>query len=302
MSIGHYKLFEEMCDTNELPLSLHRLLNSLTQNEVESHADFLAALIYYIFLESGFVPITLPPEQRSKIRTHWGYSFVAQIPHYSCLIAANEIIEQNRKCETPALEYIGFRQFKLNMLGHSDTEMQLTIRRVFGGSVICVSFCAGQAELTKTVALSVNQFVSENEPLNINLIAQNPKMYFPDVRNLNRYVKALIAPLRNVVMYESGYPNAALHGMPKEVLSVLFSYFRTDLKTLQFISQTCVYLRNVAISFLEESKIQLKHRRPTPMIYDPSDHINRPYSRYRIVDMPELFYQYHPHIYFQPNR
>lgn len=284
----YYRLLEDVLDINRLPLPLENLLYSLHQKDIHTPAELLLAVVYYIFLESGFVPAALPIELRSKIPMHWGYSFAAQIPDCSWAIVAKEISHeylqsiQNKNPISPESVY----EFKLNLLKYSDDEMQLVIRKIFAGTALCATFCLSSQEQASSIVLFINEFicVSANEKPNFQTIASNPNVYFKNVRKLITDVKqTLIAPLRNVIMYDSVHPNAALHGMPKEILSTLFSYLRSDLQTLQKISQTCIYLRNMAISFLHESNIRLKNRRPTPIIYDPLDQVHHG-SRYRVFN------------------
>lgn len=292
-------LFEETCQSNKLPLSFDRLLHSLYHKELKTPAEILVTVVYYLFLESGFVPKTLPPELRSKIRTHWGFSFIAQIPDFSWQIIADEILQQYQQLrhnEAAASTKEQIYEFELNLLQHSDDNMQLIIRKVFDEAALCITFCLGRQEQASSIILPVNEFINVNESMRFDQIQQNPQNFFRNIRKLNESVKQnLIAPLRNVVMYESALPNAALHGMPKEILWTLFKYLRADLATLQNVSKTCIYLRNMAISFLNESNIRLKHRRPTPIIYDASNQSNHR-SRYRIFNWnPGHFIEYHPH-------
>lgn len=269
---------------------------------MKAPAELLIAVVYYLFLESGLVPITLPAEVKSQIRTHWGFSFVAQIPDYSWKIVADEIVQQHQRLQqneaVASVQMEQIYEFKLNLLQHSEEEMQLIIRKIFGGAALCITFYLS-VEQAMSVILPVNDFINTNENLKIDQIQKNPQNFLKNVRKLNELVKQnLIAPLRNTLMYESAYPNASLHGMPKEILWTLFGFLRSDLVTLQKVSQTCVYLRNMTISYLNESNVRLKHRRPTPIIYEPSDDNHRP--RYRIPSgIPGLYLEgYYPHVPF----
>lgn len=164
--------------------------------------------------------------------------------------------------------------------------MQLVIRKIFGGATLCVTFCSSGQEQASSIILALNDYINldANEKCHFEDILSNPNGYFKNVRELIENVKQhLIAPLRNMIMYDSAYPNAALHGMPQEILWTLFAYLRSDLQALQKVSQTCVYLRNMALSYLHESNIRLKNRRPTPIIYDPLDQIHHR-SRYRVFN------------------
>lgn len=303
----YFMLLVEMCESNKLPLSLERLLRNLYQSDAKAPAELLTAVVYYLFLESGFVPAALSSELKSKIRVHWGYSYVAQIPDYSWKIAAEEIQQQYEQLQCRATASNAgpteqIYEFTLNLLQHSNDDMRLIIRKIFGGTTLCVTFCLSQQEQATSVILPVNEFINVNEHTNIDHILQHPKDFIRNVEKLNETVKQnLISPSRNVAMYESAYPNAALHGMPKEILWTLFKYLRTDLATLQKVSQTCVYLRNMAISYLNESNIQLRHRRPTPIIYDTSTSVGHR-SRYRTFNEISglRFGRYYPHIFWNP--
>lgn len=311
----YFMQLKDLCHANRMPSSLKKLLQNLYQKHMQAPAELLTAIVLYLFLESGFVPTVLPLEVKSKIRTHWGFSFVAQIPDYSWRTVADEVSKEyirlhgeNSKTEienqaksSKASPSEQIYTFKLNLLNHSDDEMQLVIRKIFNGSTLCVTFCLPQTQQSTSIILPVNKFINVAENCDFEQIQQNPQQFFRDIRELSDEIKQnLIAPIRNAVMYESAYPNAALNGMPKETLWVLFSYFRFDLKNLQSISQTCVYLRNMAISYLNESNIQLKHRRPTPIIYDTSN--ERPQSNYRI--QPAFHYRsidFYPWIFLPRN-
>lgn len=298
---GDFQLVDETCHTKKLPPSLKCLLHSLHQSGITTPAEFLIAVICYLLLESGLVPSAIADDLISKVRTHWGFSFVAGIPKNGWNIVADQIIQEYKKLHTEdasistassqlvAPEHIYTLTFKL--LNHSDDELQLIIRKVFGGTTLCVMLCSEHHEQSASVILPVNDFVNIiAEAKNFDQIRNDPEKFFPKTKALSTQIKQqLIEPIRNVIMYESAYPNAALHGLPKEILWSLFSYLRTDLETLQKISHTCVYLRNMALTFLNESNVKLKHRRPTPITYDATDHI-QPRSRRRIYNVyPWMF-------------
>lgn len=287
-----YQLFGDTSHTKKLPPSLECLLHDLYQNEIRTPAELLIAVICYLLLESGLVPTFISSELSSKVRTHWGYSFVAGIPKNSWKTVADQIIQKfmelNRGGASHAIashmtmpDDIFTFQFKL--LNHSDDELQLIIRKLFGGRSLCVMLCSEQHEQSTSIIVSVNDFVNDTTVVqNFDQIRLDPEQFFMKSQALSIQIKQqLIAPIRNVIMYESAYPNAALNGLPKEILWSLFRYLRFDLETLQNVSHTCVYLRNMALIFLTEKNIQLKHRRPTPITYDASDQI-QPQSRRRI--------------------
>lgn len=278
-------LAQDVCHTNELPSSLQHLFQNLFQRNIQTPAELLIALVYYLFLESGFAPATLPIELKSKIPSHWGYSFIAQIPDFSWNIVADQISEQFGQWNDLAVnsntvtKSDQIYEFKLNLLKHSSDEMQLVIRKIFTGNALLCTFCTDKnreqaSSIILPVAESIN--ITAISGADFDIIRQNPQHYFTNIRELSGKIKQdLIAPLHNSVMYDSAYPHAALNGLPKEILWILFNYIRSDLKTLQNISMTCVYLRNMAITFLNEMKIGLKQRRPTPIVHDTSEPINR---------------------------
>lgn len=299
---GDFQLFGDTCHTKRLPPSLVCLLHSLHQSGIKAPAEFLIATVCYLLLESGLVPASISAELSSKVRTHWGFSFVAGIPKHSWNEVAAQIIEKYNELQnndatkaaaasqTDAPEDIYTFTFKL--LNHSDDELQLVIRKIFRGTTLCVMLCSEHHEQSASIILPLNGFVNSNaaEATNFDQIRNDPEHFFSKTGALSTQIKQqLIDPIRNVIMYESAYPNAALHGLPKEVLWSLFRYLRYDLETLQKVSHTCVYLRNMALTFLSESNIRLKHRRPTPITYDASDHI-QPRSRRRIYNIyPWMF-------------
>lgn len=308
-SEGDFQLFSDTNHTKKLPPSLECLLRSLYENGIKTPAEFLTAIVCYLLLECGLVPTIISAELSPKVRTHWGFSFVAGIPKNSWNNVAGQIIQKykefhanNASNSTASSQMVSSEEiytFKFQLLNHSDDELQLIVRKIFGGTTLCVMLCSDHHEQSASVILPVNDFVkSTTEAQNFDQIQHDPERFFPKIETLSTQIKQqLIEPIRNVIMYESAYPNAALNGLPKETLWSLFCYFRNDLETLQNISHTCVYLRNMAITFLSESNIQLKHRRPTPITYDANDQI-QPRSRRRIYNVyPWMF---HPFNYW-PN-
>lgn len=301
-SEGDFQLFDDTSHTKKLPPSLERLLRRLHQNEIQTPSEFLIAVICYLLLESGLVPASISAELSEKVQTHWGFSFVAGIPKNSWITVADQIIEKyTESCGKSATNFNAAVQmadpeyiytFKLKLLDHSDDELQLIVRKIFGGRTLCAMLCSEHHEQSASIIVPVNEFVNESITVvqNFDHIRNDAEKFFLKRQTLCTQIKQqLIEPIRNVIMYESAYPNAALNGLPKEILWLLFRYFRSDLETLQKISHTCVYLRNTTITFLHESHIQLKQRRPTPITYDASDPI-QPRSRHRIYNVyPWMF-------------
>lgn len=297
-SDGYFLQLEDMSRINTLPVSLLNLLQNLFDRNVRRPAELLIAIVYYLFLETGHVPSELNDDQSSDIRTHWGFSFTAQIPNKCWHIVADQVVQQVNEFENEVnVSTISKREqiytFKLKLLNHSDDETQLVIRKIFNGSALCVTFCLEQYEQSTSVILPVNKYIILPKNCDFDYIRQNPNQYFYEIQNLSDQIKQhLVAPLRNRIMYESAYPNAALNGLPREILWLLFRYFRSDLSTLQKISQTCVYLRNMTITFLNDTNIKLKHRRPTPITYNASDDF-QPRSRLRIYNVyPWIFHPF----------
>lgn len=303
LSPEYFQQFENVSRSNRLPTSLDYLLHSLYQDQIRDSSEFLIAIIYYLFLETGFTPVALPDELNTKIRTHWGFSFVAQIPEHSWNLVADEIIQQYmqlygkaNECEStvsnvPKSEEI--YKFTLKLFGHSECVLQLIVRKIFDGSSICVTCCLEQYKQSTSIVLRVNDFINITENIEFERIRQNPNKYFLKFQLLNTEIKqTLIAGLRNVIMYECAYANAALNGLPKELLWILLKYLRSDLIALQNMSQTCVYLRNMIIMFLNESNIRLKHRQPTPITYDSTNELQLR-SRRRIYNVyPWIFHPF----------
>lgn len=298
---GDFQLLSDTSQTKKLPPSLECLLHSLHQSGVKTPAEFLIATVCYLLLESGLVPTRISAELSSKVRTHWGYSFVAGIPKHSWNDVATQIIQKYKELQShDATKSTASSQmvtpediytFSFNLLNHSNDELELIIRKIFRGTTLCVILCSEHHEQSTSIILPVNDFVNNAaEGASFDQIRNNPEHFFPKTKALSTQIKQqLIEPIRNVIMYESAYPNAALHGLPKEILWSLFRYLRHDLDTLQKVSHTCVYLRNMALTFLSESNIQLKHHRPTPITYDATNHI-QPRSRRRIYNIyPWMF-------------
>lgn len=284
-----FMLLEDMYEKNRLPSSLERLLTTIYEDGMQAPSEMLTAIVYYLLLETGFVPTTLPMNLRTTIPTYSGYSFVAQIPRNTWRFVAEEIRQQFMRLHgEPASDQT--YEFKVNLLKHSDNEIDLIVRKVFDGSALCITFCMSQSSQATSIILPVNEYI--NSPINFNSLRDNSQL--KNIQKLCENVKQnLVAPLRNEIMYDSAYPNAALHGLPKDILWKLFQYLRSDLTSLQKTSQTCVYLRNMTISFLTESNIKLKQHRPTPIIYDLSNQLHSS-SRYRSFNFyPWIFHPYH---------
>lgn len=293
--VGDFQLLSDIRYTKKLPPSLENLLQSLHQNEIKSSAEYLLSIICYLLIESGLVPTSISAEVSSKVRTHWGFSFVAGIPKNCWKNIADQIVQKSTELNSSIAPQmvvpVNIYTYKFKLLNHSDDELQLIFRKVFGGSTLCVMLCSEHHGQSASVVLPVDDFVNNiAEVKSFDQIQNDPEHFFPKLQTLSTQIKQqLIEPIRNVIMYDSAYPNAALNGLPKEILWSLFRYFRHDLKTLQKISNTCVYLRNMALIYLSESNIQLKHRRPTPITYDSNDQI-QPRSRRRIYNVyPWMF-------------
>lgn len=276
-------LTEDLCHTNKLPASLEHLLRSLFDRDIQSPAELLVAFVYYLFLECGFAPNTLSAEEEGAFPVHWGYSFAVQIPESSWNMVADQIVEQytqwtNSGEATNTTKSEQSYKFNLNLVKCPTGEMQLVIRKVFGGSALCIIFCANQHSESSSVILSVAEYINTAaiNGDNFHTIQQDPQSYFTNVRGLSEKIKHnLIAPVFNLVMYESAFPHFSLNCLPEDVLCILFKYLRSDLKALQNVSQTCTYLRNAAISFLHLKNIQLKQRHPTPIVHDTSNTTHR---------------------------
>lgn len=303
-SEGDFQLLSDTSRTNKLPPSLECLLRRLYENQIKTSAEVLIAAIWYSFLECGLVPTSISAELSGEVRTHSGFSFVAGIPKNSWQTVADQIIHkfmesraQKQDATTSTAPQTDAQKdiytFKLALLNHSDEELQLIIRKIFGGSTLCVMFCSEHHEHSASVVVPVNGFVDSTKVGDFELIRHDPQRLFLNTQALSAQIKEqLIEPIRNVIMYDGAYAHAALNGLPKEILWSLLQYFRKDLQTLQKMSHTCVYLRNMTLSFLHESKIQLKQRRPTPITYDVSNHI-QPRSRRRFYNVyPWLFHPF----------
>lgn len=300
-SEGDFQLYDGTSHTKKLPASLECLLHRLYQNGIQTPVEYLIAIICYLCFESGLVPARVSAELSSKVCTHWGFSFIAGIPKNSWDTIADQIIQKyaevfDKSAANPNTSQMtvvpeDIYTFKLKLLNHSDDELQLIIRKIFDDSALCAILCSEHHAHSASTIVPVNEFIKNTTEANsFDHIRHDPEKFFLKTQALSAQIKhQLIEPIRNMIMYDSAYPNAALNGLPKEILWLLFQYFRSDLKTLQKISHTCVYLRNLALTFLHESNIQLKHRRPTPITYDASNHI-QPRSRHRIYNVyPWMF-------------
>lgn len=311
----YYQLIGDISNTNRLPSSFVQLLRNLFQHQCTEPVELLTAIVYYLFFEMGFAPHTFSSAIKSALPTHWGYSFVAQIPEHSVDLAAKQIYQQYEQHKSQPQQYHQQQQpqpstskvdtttiqrpeqiyrFDVNLLNLSDHELQLIVRKLFDGMTVCITFCFDQGLETKSIILSVNEYISLKDCDTIDLILQNPKQFFPNLENLSGKIKEnLCAPIRNLLMDRNSYPCAALSSLPKESLWSIFKYYRNDLITLQQLSRTCVYLRYMVTEFLDESNIRLRTRRPTRIVHDNDNRLNR-HRRFRLqIAYPrpgEMFY------------
>lgn len=299
----YYQLIGDVTKTNRLPSAFVQLLRKLCcQHTIES-TEILIALVYYLFLEMGFGPQTLSSAIKANIRTHWGYSFVAQIPEYSVDLVAEQINQRSQRNEQtnqmPSTSKMDIKQhpdqhhhFNLNLINLSDHELQLIVRKLSNG-IVCITFCLDQGLETKSIVLTVSEYILFNsDNCNIEHIQQNPGKYFTNVQHLSSLVKEeLIIPIRNILMDRNSFPNGALNGLPKETLWSLFKLLKNDLNTLQRISQSCVYLRYMVTEFMDEFNIRIRARRPTRIVHDNDHRLNR-YRRFHLqMAFPDgLFY------------
>lgn len=226
----------------------------LWPNSVES--DLLIGILLYTLLESGFILSNLNDDFNS-IATYWGYEFVAQIPkNYTTAMTstfAQHKINQNAKDLTISLKLLNFTEETVSLL----------IRRVFDGDAMCISLCFGLN--STSICLPVNKFIkmkSTNEGC--------PKQICMDyllknVAELVTEIKVnLIRPIRNRICLSSGYGCPNINGLPNETLQNILKYL--NLKTLQCLSQTSVYLRDHIIIYLNENHRFVSTRRSTPIM------------------------------------
>lgn len=302
VAAAYYQLIGDVTKTNRLPSSFVQLLRKLCCHRAIEPTEILIALVYYLFLEIGFGPQTLSSTIKATIRTHWGYSFVAQIPEHSVDLVAEQIIQQSKHTEPtvpmPSTSKMDTKQhpdqhhFNLNLINLSDHELQLIVRKLSNG-IVCITFCFVQGLETKSIVLPVSEYIALNSNnCDIEHIQQNPGKYFTNVQHLSSLVKEkLILPIRNILMDQNSIPNAALSGLPKESLRSLFKLLKNDLNTLQRISQSCVYLRYMVTEFMDEFNIRIKTRRPTRIVHDNDHRLNR-YRRFHLqMAFPDgLFY------------
>lgn len=302
VAAAYYQLIGDVTKTNRLPSSFVQLLRKLCCHQIIESTELLIGLVYYLFLEMGIGPQTLLPAIKANIRTHWGYSFVAQIPEHSIDLVAEQIIQQSKQNESTApmsstskmdaKQHLDQHHFNLNLVNLSDHELQLIVRKLSNG-IVCITFCFDQGLETKSIVLPVSKYIAFNrDNCNIEHIQQNPAKYFTNLQHLSSVVKEeLIMPIRNILMDRNSYPNAALNGLPKESLWSLFKLLKNDLNTLQRISQSCVYLRYMVTEFMEELNIRIRTRRPTRIVHDNDHRLNR-YRRFHLqMAFPDgLFY------------
>lgn len=301
---SYYQLIGDVTKTNQLPSSFVQLLRKLCCDHTIEPTEILIGLVYYLFLEMGFGPQILSSTIKANIRTHWGYSFVAQIPEHSVDLVAEQIIQQSKqnqptdpmpstsKNNMDTNQHPDQHHFNLNLINLSDHELQLIVRKLSNG-IICITFCFDQGLETKSIVLPVSEYIAFNsDNCNIEHIQQNPGKYFINTQHLSSLIKKeLIIPIRNILMDRNSFPNAALNGLPKESLWSLFKLLKNDLNTLQRISQSCVYLRYMVTEFMEEFNIRIRTRRPTRIVHDNDHRLNR-YRRFHLqMAFPDgLFY------------
>lgn len=275
LEIDDFRALEDCNETKQLPSSLKRLMDQLNCGNTASPdpAEILTALVFYATSEMGFVPTTFPIECRLKLPTHWAYRFAAQVPFYVNETIAKEIIAQRIELNDKTRS---FNTFKLTLANFAIDDITLISQKIFNATTILVSLTADSKTTTKSVILDANDYV-----------VWNPSTNQIELINVARFVEKvkheLIEPIRNDLLLSEGYPHAALDGLSKEALSTVFKYLRHNLCDLQALSQASVFLRNMAIEYLGEKNIQLKHRQPTPIVYDSGSHRRPPLT------------QWHPH-------
>lgn len=244
-----------------MPTSLERLWHQLFDGRSAEPADVLISLVYYATLEMGFVPAKMPNKSHANLATHWAYRFAAHVPFYAGESIAADIIEQRNGLDTGTRPFYEFHIVLANLVAN---DTKLIVRKIFSGAHLLISLCSDPITTTRSVVLDTTEFVASIEPARIEL------------RNVDRFVAnikyELIEPVRNALLQSEGYPHAALDGLTEDTLWPIFKCFRHDLATLQSLSHTCVFLRNMTIAYVNESKIQLKQRRPTPFVRDASTH------------------------------
>lgn len=207
----------------------------------------------------GFVPATLSVETHASLPTHWAYRFAAHVPFYASDSIAIDIIQQRIEIEAGTRAFNEFHIVLANLVANNT---KLIVQKIFNASSLLISLCSDPITTTRSVVLDANEFVMLNAMNDIEL------------QNVDRFVEKikyeLIEPVRNALLQSEGYPNAALNGLTKDTLWPIFECFRHDLSTLQSLSHTCVFLRNMTITYVNESNIRLKQRCPTPFVQDTS--------------------------------
>lgn len=229
-------------------------------------SDSLIGIILYIFLETGFVPSNLT-DDFSSISTYCGYEFIAQIPKQFMTSMTSTFAHQ--KSSTNAKE----QTFSLKLLNFSEEQAVLNVRKLFNGDAICLTLCFG-CEST-SVCLPVNKFIKMNstQQFCLDYLLENLNDLVAEIK-IN-----LIRPIRNQICLSSGYGCPNINGLPKETLDRVLVLL--DLKSLQNLSQACVYLRDHVITYLNESKRYVTTRRSTPIEYYDPMRFNRILLDYR---------------------
>lgn len=264
-SITDFRTIDDYIETKQLPSTLKRLWNKLGDGHTPEPTEILISLIYYATLEMGFVPVKLSTDLYSKLPTHWAYRFAAQVPFYGCDVVADELIQQRKEMNDGLRKFYKFHLILANIV---DNGTLLIVNNVFNKTGLLVTLCSdptgmppGQTiEITSSVMLNLNEFVSLDATNQIELI--NVTQFLAKVKS------ELIGPVRNALLLHEGLPHAAINGLPKDALWSIFECLRNDLPSLQALSQTCTFLRNMSIDYLNESNIQLERRIPTRIVRD----------------------------------
>lgn len=212
-----------------MPRHVIELLTNM-RSARQTKSDLLAALLYIVALESGFVPIAYTADSELSLR--WDSFFNIQI-----LEALGKHLPSDYRNED-----ISSYQVHLKLLLFPSSRCMLLARETNDSLCITLNW---NSRFGKSVYLPVSRYI-----LRSNL--KEPSKCFQNTRELAYKLKEqLFDPIRNVI-FEDAECKCNFLRIPLKVFWKLFSYL--DAKSLQNLSLTCSFLRLEVMGYTEKSK------------------------------------------------
>lgn len=224
-------LLIEDSTNDELPHHLTATLDVLG-NQRLNKTDILAALIYTLALESGFIPVLETTAPEFQCSTSWAYSFHVNLVEYFAGIAL-----------PPKIDDCSY-QFILKLHDFSDRVCILVAREL--GDALCVSF-SFDTKPGVSVFLPASRYI-----LHTKLYGRSFARCITNTKNLACKLRdTLFVPIRNQIQSELGMSFFGFIGIPNEIRQEIMSYLNcNDLKRL---SCSCKLLQQEVKEYLEHT-------------------------------------------------